>query len=237
MIDEIPVAERSKRLLGAGLSDSAARAFLQGWESFRVDSTDSSSASLSRDAALLGQVCRQGRDLLARLPLKSGRDANEQAAGHALVHLLADAAWRFFRIYRKPIYDALTRQRALALRVDELAWAGADLLPGVLPSRAELAAESASRLADKDGLEIHQGLFFGQLLSERDIGLHLCTAMLRPTAEALERREEFQRSGALDLGAVRVQAKGEAGYLFFTIRAISTPRTTIRFPRQRSHAT
>lgn len=215
MIDEISVAERSKRLLGAGLSESAVRGFLRGWESFHVDSTGGSSASLSRDAALLGQVCRQGRDLLARLPLKSRRNANEQAAGHALVHLLADAAWRFFRIYRKPIYDALTRQRALALRVDELAWAGADLLPGILPSRAELTAESEKLLMDKDGLEIHQGLFFGQLLSDRDIGLHLCTAMLRPTEEALARREAFQRTGALDLGAVRVQAKGEAGYLFF----------------------
>ena len=68
---------------------------------------------------------------------------------------------------------------------------------------------------DKDGLEIHQGLFFGQLLSDREIGLHLCAAMLLPTAAALDRLEEFRRTGKLDLGAVRVETKGDAGYLYF----------------------
>jgi thioesterase DpgC len=215
MIDEIPVQQRASRLQAAGLPESAINGFLRDWESVRPEPADAGAASLPQASARLGQVCRQGRELLSRLPAKSRRNANEKAAGHALVHLLADAVWRFFRAYRRPIYDALTGRRMRALRVEELAWAGADLLPGILPTQAELAQESLSLQADKDGLEIHQGLFFGQLLSDREIGLHLCTAMLLPTAAALDRLEEFQRTGKLDLGAVRVEAKGDAGYLYF----------------------
>jgi thioesterase DpgC len=215
MIDEIPAQQRAARLQAAGLSESAVQAFLRGWEEVRAQCASAGAASLPLASARAGQVCREGRALLERLPAKSKRSASEKAAGHALVHLLADAVWRFFRAYRTPIYDALTDGRRRALRVEELAWAGADLLPGILPTRAELARESLSLQGDKDGLEIHQGLFFGQLLSDRDIGLHLCTAMLLPTATALARLEEFRRAGSLDLGAVRVEAKGDAGYLYF----------------------
>ncbi len=215
MIDEIPEQERSGRLLRAGLAQSAVQAFLHELESTRAELAAAGLVSLPRDSARLGQVCRQGRELLSRLPAKSKRNTDEKAAGHALVHLLADAVWRFFREYRRPIYDALTGERARALRVDELAWAGADLLPGILPTQAELAAESLRPQRDKDGLEIHQGLFFGQLLSDREIGLHLCSAMLLPTPAALACLEEFRASGRLDLGAVRLEAKADAGYLEF----------------------
>ncbi|MDP1907299.1 MAG: hypothetical protein Q8K85_03285, partial [Hyphomicrobium sp.] len=215
MIDQIPLTERSSRLVLAGLAEAEVQSFLRDLESACAELAAANVAFLPRDSARLGQVCRAGRALLARLPAKSKRNPAEKTAGHALVHLLADAVWRFFRAHRKPIYDALTARRTRALRVEELAWAGAELLPGILPTRAELAEESESLQADKDGLEIHQGLFFGQLLSDRDIGLHLCAAMLQPTAAALARLEEFQRLGALDLGAVRLEAKGDAGYLYF----------------------
>ncbi|MEK7877358.1 MAG: hypothetical protein AAB325_14340, partial [Pseudomonadota bacterium] len=208
MIEEIPAQERAGRLKAAGLAESAVQAFLRGWEEVSAEPASVSAASLLQASARLGEVCRQGRCLLECLPAKSKRNADEKAAGHALVHLLADAVWRFFRAYRSPIYDILTAERTRALRVEELAWAGADLLPGILPTQAELARESLSLQMDKDGLEIHQGLFFGQLLSDRDIGLHLCTAMLLPTAAALARLEEFRREGRLDLGAVRVEANG-----------------------------
>lgn len=211
MIDEIPLSERSGRLLLAGLPESEVQGLLRDLDTERAGAA----AALSADAARLGQVCRQGRELLARLPPKSKRNTAEKAAGHAIVHLLAAAVWRFFRAYRAPIYDALTAQRTRALRLDELAAAGAGLLPGILPSQAELAAESAQLQANKDGLEIHQGLFFGQLLSDRDIGRHMCMAMLLPTAAAHARLAEFQSRGSLDLGAVLLEAKGDAGYLYF----------------------
>ena len=220
MIEVIPAWERSARLGACGLPESGVRAFLHDWESLGIESCDATVMSLPADAQRLGRVCRAGRELLARLPAKSRRNANEKAAGDALVHLLADAAWRFFRVYRRPIYEVLTRKAGRALRVEELAWGAAELLPGILPTQTELAAESTGLLMDKDGLEIHQGLFFSQLLSERDIGLEICAAMLRPTPEAIALLPEFQRSGRLDLGAARIEVKGETGYL-----GIHHPRT------------
>jgi (3,5-dihydroxyphenyl)acetyl-CoA 1,2-dioxygenase len=215
VIDEIPAAERRSRLLGAALPDAEVKTFLAAWESASAAGADMGTASFAQEASRLGGVCRRGRNLLARLSLRSKRNASEKVAGHVVVHLLADAVWRFFRVYRKPIYDALTQQRTRALRVEELAWAAADMLPGILPTREDLARESLDLQMDKDGLEIHQGLFFGQLLSDRDIGLHLCNAMLLPTAAALDRQEEFERTGKVDLGAVRVEAVRETGYLYF----------------------
>jgi thioesterase DpgC len=214
MIDEIPLHERSGRMMRAGLAESEVRSFLRELDA-ALAARAAAAATLSEDSARLGLVCRRGRDLLLRLPQRSRRNASEKSAGHALVHLLADAVWRFFRAYRIPVYDALTSGRTRALRLEELAWAGAELLPGILPSQAELAAESQKMQADKDGLEIHQGLFFGQLLSDAQIGLHLCTAMLLPTAAARARLAEFQSRGKLDLGAVHVEAKGDAGHLSF----------------------
>lgn len=215
MIEVIPVGERQGRLQGAGLPKAEVHTFLQDLESLRLDDAGDRRAKLGRDSPRLSHVCRQGRALLERLPLKSKRNPREKAAGQAIVHLLADAAWSFFRLHRRPIYDALTDKASRPLRVDELAWQGAELLPDILPSRAELAEESQRLQMDKDGLEIHQGLFFAQLLSDREIGLHLCTSMLRPTSESVERLAEFRRTGRIDLGAVRVEAKGETGYLYF----------------------
>ena len=212
MIDEIPLAERGGRLVRAGLGDAAVQSFLGELDAARARPA---AATLAEASAQLGRTCRSGRALLARLPARSKRKAEEKSAGHALVHLLADAVWRFFRAYRRPIYAALTEGGERALRLEALAERGAQLLPGILPSAAELAAESRSLQADKDGLEIHQGLFFGQLLSDREIGLHLCHAMLLPTTAALARLDEFRARGELDLGSVRVEAKGDAGYLYF----------------------
>ncbi len=215
MIEVIPAGERQGRLQGVGLPKAEVHTFLQDLESLRLDDPGDRRAKLGRDGPRLSHVCRQGQALLARLPLKSKRSAQEKAAGRAMVHLLADAGWRFFRLHRRAIYDALTGEASRPLRVDELAWKAAELLPAILPSRAELAEESQRLQMDKDGLEIQQGLFFAQLLSDREIGLHLCTSMLRPTAEAVERLAEFRRTGRIDLGAVRVEAKGETGYLYF----------------------
>ncbi len=214
MIEAIPANERAGRLLDSGLPGSSVHEFLRDWELLQFDTCDGTAATLPEKAQRVERVCRQGREMLARLPLRSRRNASEKTAGHVLVHLLADSAWRFFRAYRRPIYDALTQQRTRPVRVEELAWRAADLLPGILPSRDDLAQESQRMQMDKDGLEIHQGLFFSQLLSDSKIGLHLCTAMLRPTPEAFERLDEFRRTGTLDLGTARVEARGQAGYLY-----------------------
>ena len=93
-------------------------------------------------AADLRAAIRSGRALLARLPLRSQRTPVQKAAGEAIVHLTADAVWRFFRRHAVPMYRELTREGVRSIRVDALLWEAAARWPDILPAQAELTAES-----------------------------------------------------------------------------------------------
>jgi thioesterase DpgC len=120
---------------------------------------------------------------------------------------------RFLRSNAEAIYDELTDGFSKALRDEELLDAAAQRYPGLVPGRDQLAAESERRLADKQGIEIAQGLFLSHVLASPRAGAHLVWAMLRPTAEALERLDDFRSTGSADLGTVHVRREGRAGYL------------------------
>jgi thioesterase DpgC len=120
---------------------------------------------------------------------------------------------QFLRSNAESIYDELTDGLSKALRDDELLEAAAERHPGLVPGRDQLAAESERRLADKQGIEIAQGLFLSHVLASPRAGAHLVWAMLRPTSEALERLDDFRATGSADLGTVHVQREGKAGYL------------------------
>jgi (3,5-dihydroxyphenyl)acetyl-CoA 1,2-dioxygenase len=111
------------------------------------------------------------------------------------------------------LYDELTDGATKALRLEELVYAAADRVPGLTPTRAAMDAERERPLADKEGIELAQGLLLAQFLTLPREGTHLVNAMLRPTAEALGRLEEFRRTGVADLGQVRVTRRGRAGIL------------------------
>jgi thioesterase DpgC len=212
MSEELPATDLERCVSACGFSASELRALSDARAALV---TAAEAGDFQSEAAGIGRFCRSTRALLERLPPRSMRSAQERLAGESIVRTMADLCWRFFGDRRNLIYDQLTDRRRRALRVEELASAGAGLLPGVLPGAEELARDSTRMLKDKDGLELHQALFFSQLLSDRAIGLHLCAAMLRPTPAAVDRLEEFERLGALDLGPVRIEARGEVGYLTF----------------------
>jgi thioesterase DpgC len=164
-------------------------------------------------AADLRAAIRSGRALLARLPLRSQRTPMQKAAGEAIVHLTADAAWRFFRRHAVPMYRDLTREGTRSIRVDALLWEAAARWPDILPTQAELVAESDRVQADKDGLEIHQGLFVSQVMANPQTGHHLIRSMLRPRTESLELLPHFIATGYADLGTVRVEVQGSASHV------------------------
>jgi (3,5-dihydroxyphenyl)acetyl-CoA 1,2-dioxygenase len=96
--------------------------------------TESEAYLADRDRAVatlasadLRAAIRNGRALLALMPLRSQRTPAQKAAGEAIVHLTADAAWRFFRRHAVPMYRELTREGARSLRVDALLWEAAAL--------------------------------------------------------------------------------------------------------------
>jgi hypothetical protein len=101
----IPREARSP-LLAAALPSAASEAYLA--------VRDHAIATL--EPADLRAAIRSGRVLLAQLPLRSQRTPVQKAAGEAIVHLTADAAWRFFRRHAVPMYRELTREGAVASR-------------------------------------------------------------------------------------------------------------------------
>ena len=71
----------------------------------------------------------------------------------------------FLRDHVEEIYDELTDGMSRALRDDQLLAVAAERYPGLVPNAAELAAEGERKLADKEGLEIAQGVFISHVLA------------------------------------------------------------------------
>jgi (3,5-dihydroxyphenyl)acetyl-CoA 1,2-dioxygenase len=213
MIEIIAPMEREPRLMAAGLPPDRVRSL--------VDSLQYShdAVSFEPDLAAAQRVCELGRALLLTLPLKSNRTEVELLAGNTIVHLMADTARKFFRNHVGKVYRELTNNGASPMRVEQLATLAASRLPGLLPTAADLVEERKRLQKDKDGLEISQGLFFSQVLSDPVLGDHLIKSLLLPRAESLELLEAFKREGRLDLGTVQVEARGHAGYIYFNNRA------------------
>ena len=59
------------------------------------------------------------------------------------------------------LYDELTDRMTHSVALDELMYAAAERVPGLVPARAELDAERARPLADKHGLELRPGTAAG----------------------------------------------------------------------------
>ncbi|MGA9372689.1 MAG: enoyl-CoA hydratase/isomerase family protein [Solirubrobacterales bacterium] len=119
----------------------------------------------------------------------------------------------FLRAHVDEIYEELTEGFSKPLRDQELLAAAAERYPGLVPGADRMAEESERRLADKQGLEIAQGLFLSHVLASPRAGTHLVWAMLQPTREALERIDEFRAGGVADLGKAHVRREGNVGHL------------------------
>jgi (3,5-dihydroxyphenyl)acetyl-CoA 1,2-dioxygenase len=148
--------------------------------------------------------------LLGRLPQKPRRNAREDAAAALIQDKARDARLRFLRRHADTVYDAVTQQRSRFVRVEELVIRAADIVPGLVPTQQELAAEEGLIQRDKSGLEIDQGLFLSAVLGSERSGRHLCHAMLLPRGEAQALLPQFQRDGVIELSGASVRRIGKA---------------------------
>ena len=103
----------------------------------------------------------------------------------------------------RELYEELTRERPL--RADELVYAAAEHVPE-LPTREQVAAEREQLQKDKQGLEIAQGAFLGDVLADPECGRHLIDAMLRPTQLALDHLDELATDGRASTSARRTSS-------------------------------
>jgi len=154
-----------------------------------------------------------GIRLLAALPRKPARSGAEQAAAALILSMSRDARDRFLTVHAPALYDELTAGRTRFVRLEELVLLAADAIPGLVPTRQEVAAEAKLDQRDKDGVEIAQGLFTSRVLADERAGLHLCHAMLLPRADSTEAATRLATDGVLDLGAVRLERHGRALHL------------------------
>jgi thioesterase DpgC len=127
-----------------------------------------------------------------------------------------DARYAFLRCHARTLYDKLTDNRRKFMRIERLAYEAPSLVPGLVPTKAQVDAESEKRQADKDGVEIDQGILFNQFLADPECGRHLVHAMLLPREESSDALAKFRRDGRLDLGTAKVERHGKAAVLLLS---------------------
>jgi thioesterase DpgC len=154
--------------------------------------------------------------LIDMMPEKSARPAAQEQAAEAIWARTRESRDRFLRAHARAVYGALTHRMAGFVRVEALLYAAADAFPGLVPTRAQIAAEKDLLQRDKDGLEIDQGILVSHILAHDQVGRHLCHAMLLPRPEAEDALAKLASDGALDLGAVRLERHDRAIHLIMS---------------------
>jgi thioesterase DpgC len=185
----------------AGLPPKAGAAWMK-----RLELT----GNFKRDAATAGKFWRQGADFLAKLPRKPLRTKGQQLAADTILFRTRDARERFLGRHAETIYLKLTKNLASFVRVEELVYDAAKLVPGLTPTHKQVTAEAEYPQSEKDGVEVDQGIFLAHALAHAKTGMHLCHAMLLPKMEAIQRMAEFVTHGVVDFGPARVERQGKA---------------------------
>ncbi len=170
---------------------------------------------LDDDAAALAEYVGAADGLIAALPAKPERNAAQQELAEDVHHACRSARRRFLGLHTDAVYDRLTACRTRRVRLPELVQAGADRFPGLLPSRAQLDAESGQPQAHKEGHEIDQGIFCGAVLRSPEAGGHLIDTMLMPTARSLALLDAFRATSTIELDSVLLELRGQAAHITF----------------------
>ena len=195
------------------MTDNVLQQAVKGW----ARTMPARTTELSSDKAGFGHFWQRSNELLARLPAKSKRNAEEAAAAAEILALARDSRTRFMRAHARGVYDALTAARSRFVRVDELCARAAKEYPGLVPEAKTLEHESGIPQGEKDGLEVDQGIFLSQVLAEPASGAHLCHAMLLPREESHELLKNF--NGTMQFEGARIERVGKA-----SVVTMSNPR-------------
>ena len=200
-----PFGKEAQDLQRAGIGNDAIKAWRA---SAPLDIGD-----FTGDCARYSPFWEASAALLARLPAKTARTAEQADAAEHIKRVAREIRTRFLSAHAGALYDRLTRSRTRFVRVEQLIYDAAALVPGLTPTQAQVGAESALMQRDKEGHEVDQGIFVSKVLADVRAGTHLCHAMLLPRPEAIARLPEYEKTGRLDLGAAEVFRQGKASYV------------------------
>ncbi len=188
------------------MADNVLEQAVKGW----ARTVPARTTELTSDRAGFGHFWQRSGELLARLPAKPRRNAEESAAAAEILALARESRTRFMRAHARGVYDVLTAKRSLFVRVDELCERAAKEYPGLVPDARTLEREAGIPQGHKDGLEVDQGIFFSQILAEPVAGTHLCHAMLLPKEESRALLPAFVRSGKFEIDGAHLEREGKA---------------------------
>jgi (3,5-dihydroxyphenyl)acetyl-CoA 1,2-dioxygenase len=180
-----------------------------------VQSTESSerpplTGNFVKDSGAFSGFWLDGLAKIDSMPARRARTQAQQSAVEKILFDARNARTAFLTSYAARLYKDLTEDFLRFRRVEDLAFAVAERVPGLCPTPERVAQESSLMQAEKDGHEIDQGLFFNQILAHQASGLHLCHAMLLPRREASEHLDRLKRDGKVDLEHAAVERQGKA---------------------------
>jgi thioesterase DpgC len=157
----------------------------------------------------------QSKRLTDLLPPADRRNDIERAAAERIVATARKMRTPFLREHVESLYDALTAGGSRRVRVQHLVLDAAEAVPGLLPGKADLAAEDGRLQRDRSGVEIDQGLFVSAVLGNPSTGRHLCHSMLLPRPESLDLLDQLKRDGVVQLEGASVRRSGRASFVTY----------------------
>ncbi|MEV2248035.1 (3,5-dihydroxyphenyl)acetyl-CoA 1,2-dioxygenase DpgC [Streptomyces sp. NPDC049970] len=167
------------------------------------------------DAGRLAEHAAAAERALTALPPVPARSREERIRA-ATVHAEVRGVRRaFLARHTDTVYGLLTDGLNRRPRLPELVDAAAYRVPGLVPTREQMAAELRHVQAEKEGREIDQGRFCGAVLRSPVAGRHLVETMLGPTPRALELLDRFRAEGRVELDTVHVERRGAAAHVEF----------------------
>ncbi len=166
--------------------------------------------SYAQDCRRFSDYWLQSARLTALLPPADRRNECERAAAEQITEAARKTRKQFLRAHVESLYNVLTAGGARQVRIQQLVFDAAEALPGLVPTKSDLSAESGRLQRDRSGIEIDQGLFAAAVLANQNAGRHLCHSMLAPRPESLHLLDRFRRDGVVELQGASVQRRGSA---------------------------
>jgi len=165
-------------------------------------------SDFSSDAAQFSGFWQRGLEESNKFGPKSARTAADRQAADFVLAVSRAGRHRFLERHARALYEDLTAGMTRHVRVEELVYAAASRVPGLVPAREIVEAEARVFQKDKDGHEIDQGILLNRFLADRACGLHLCHTMLRPRPESLEALARLDVDGRIGFNTAIVERKG-----------------------------
>lgn len=169
-----------------------------------IDSAPTPGLDAQAAAEALSRFVLAAEPLLASLPEGFDRRQIHSACRAARTQFLDEHA-----IWLWSVVGGIEGRGRLSGLVDR----AATRIPGLVPTREQIARERTLAQNAKEGRELDQGMFFRALLRAPKCGLELLEQMLAPTERAIELLPQFRRDGHIVLKSARLERRGAAAHL------------------------